>query len=79
MKLVLIQWEDAFAHSVDWVPHDSVTEAIPIKCITCGVLSRETDDFVTVHLSHNAHNYSQALTIPKGCIKKMWQLKVIKK
>ncbi len=78
MRLVLIEWKDAFAHSVDWIPHNSV-KATPIKCVTCGFLSQETEDAITIHLSHNEHNYSQAITIPKGCVKRIRQLKVVKK
>ncbi|GAG95683.1 unnamed protein product [marine sediment metagenome] len=76
MKLVLVEWVDAFAHTAEWAPLSSIHNAKPVKCIACGILAEETEDAITVYLSHNEHNYAQALTIPRGCVKKMWKLKV---
>lgn len=76
MKLVLIQFDDITSDNVNWVSRDDIGQDIPSNCVACGILIDETGKYLTLNLMLSPRNYSQTCTIPKGCIKKMWKLKV---
>ena len=75
MKLVMIRWVDsAFLHG--WVDRDSVKTHQPSDCVSVGLLVNEGKEHITIVQSASKEQVGDGLTIPKCCIKKMWQLKV---
>ena len=79
MRTIKIEWIDSCSSNTEWTLLSDICEDIqPIKITTIGFLIQETDDCITV-----AQNYGidpeQAcnfMTIPKGCIKKIEELKI---
>lgn len=78
MKLVLIKWKDPCSFAIRWTDRDDFSEADIVSSMSSGILLRETKGDITVCLSLNIMHYSQAITIPKSSIEKMWQVKVVK-
>ena len=76
MKLVLVEWKDAFSGCTMWVNREDDIDLHLVGAVCGGILYKETEDSISVVLCLNKVNYSQAITIPKGCIKRMWKLKV---
>lgn len=76
MKIVLIEWRDASSHSVRWTDKKDFEDAYADHCVSIGVLLRETDEEITVCLSLSESCYSQAITIPKGCMKRIRVLRI---
>lgn len=75
MKLVLIEWEDAYTDH-GWRSDDEVDGLHTARTVTCGFLKKETEGYVAVILNQGRGVYSDAITIPKGCIKRMRRLRV---
>ena len=75
MKLVMIEWRDAYASCSEWVSRDYVAEFHTVPCVSVGLLSYEDKDCVSLILTINPKNKAQAITIPRGCITRMRKLK----
>lgn len=77
MKLVLIQWDDPCSTSEPiWQHREGIGDLCVVHCITAGILLSETDSDVRIVLSLNSGDFSQAITISKSSIKRMYYLKV---
>ena len=71
MKIVKVNWLDACAYATQgWLPKEESDkdEFATLPCVTVGMLYLEDSERITVILSDNDHSFSQAQTIPKGCI-----------
>ena len=78
MKMVLIQWDDASSASPSWVDRGDFDDLGITNCVSVGIVLGETNKEIFLVLSLNSRNRSQAVAIPKGCIKKIWQVGVVK-
>lgn len=88
MKLVLIEWDDAFGVNTDWQSL-GLLEGRDIQVMVCrsvGWLAKETDELVVVipHLSQLHHSWAEQqgcgdMTIPKSAIRRMVVLRESKK
>lgn len=76
MKLVLIQWEDSFFGVGEWQRFDELKSLPVAHCISCGLLLHETEDKVILIMNRGGTTGSQPIAIPRGCVKKMWKLRV---
>lgn len=76
MRIVIVEWVDAFSSCTVWTNREDDVDLHLVKAICVGILFRETEDSISIILGLDEVNYSQALTIPKGCIKRMRQLRV---
>ena len=77
MKLVLVEWVDiASTYDPSWTAKSEITDLGCVPCVTCGILLHEDDINVHVTLSTNTQCFSQAIVIPKSCIKRIRYLKV---
>ena len=76
MKLAIVEWDDTSTCAYSWTHRSDFSEAYFTKCISVGLLLRETDDDVTLCMNLNERNYSQGITIPKSCIKRIRGLKI---
>ena len=76
MKMALIEWFDPSTCAHLWTHRDDFDEAYVTECISVGLVIRETGGDITLCLSLNERNYSQGLTIPKCCIKRMRTLQI---
>jgi hypothetical protein len=74
-SLVLIKWIDSRGSASTWTERDG-ERVLPIPCVSGGILLEETEEEISLILSRSSDYYLHAITIPKGCIKKMWKLKV---
>jgi len=71
----LVEWDDAYSKSGWTNPNDDLTIS---KCITVGLLLSENDDRVVVaqNASHTSGSIGDILAIPRGCIKRIRELKI---
>lgn len=76
MKLVLIQWDDPSTCATSWTHRSDFDEAYFTKCVSVGIMLKETDEDITLCMNINERNYSQAITFPKSCIRQVWRLGV---
>lgn len=74
-KIVEIEWKDAVVGSAEkWTdPKQLKNKAMPSKSV--GYLMYEDDDVVTVASLVNKNHVGFTLTIPRGMIKKMKEVK----
>lgn len=79
MKLVLIQFEEISSANLDWVSKEGIGLDKSTHAIAMGLLIDDQPNFVTVCLMLSPRCFSQSVTIPRGCIKRMWKLKTVKK
>lgn len=75
MKLVLVEWEDAYTNH-GWREDGDDEGLHTASTTTCGFLKKETKGYITVILNQGRGVYSDSITIPKGCIKRLRYLKV---
>lgn len=75
VRVVEIHWVDAVAvGGDDWADEDDIhPEAAPSLAI--GYVVNETDTTITVISLTNSSHFSHGITIPKGCIHKVVELK----
>ena len=76
MKLVLIEWIDAFSIS-GWTPLKEVSEKpdrSKYACRTVGWLTHDGDDFKTVVSSDGHDECAGMMTIPTRCIVTMREI-----
>jgi hypothetical protein len=71
-KLVKVEWKDAF-ESNGW-SYD-LDEMVPADCSTIGYLIQDLETHITVASSTADHGVCNCMTIPKGCIVKITDLK----
>lgn len=67
MKLVYIEWHDAYSHD-PWGEIDDVAEGIesPCVCMTVGWLLKEDDDcYIICHTTNTDNQVTGSLHIPK--------------
>ena len=76
MKLVIIEWKDPIAFAFPWTDRCDLSDAKPADCIGVGILLKETEEDIVISLCLNSVNYSQAMVIPKVCIKRIRKLGV---
>jgi hypothetical protein len=75
MKLVLIEWVDASSRLGGW--HYLDENDSTLKCLSIGLVCREDESQIVLALSRNEGGlFSETFAIPKGCIKRMRQLRV---
>ena len=76
MKLVMIEWEDSCSE-LGWHKRD-VGLDIVAHCVSVGILTQENSSGVTIShsMSSTTGSICDAVTIPRGCIKRIRKLKV---
>lgn len=76
MRIVLVEWDDTVTHSAGWTPKDSEGgDNIATPCVSVGLLEDGNCE-ITLWQSINPRMKAQAITIPRGCIKKITELRV---
>ena len=75
MKIVLIKWEDSnVTHG--WILKDTNNNNVA-HCQTVGILQAEDENKVTIAMGESdCGSVLEKITIPKGCIKSIRQLRV---
>jgi len=76
MKLLLIEWDDVTSDNVSWVSKEDIGKDKFSKCITVGIIINDEPEYITVCLMLSPRCYSQTVTIPRGCIKRIRYLGV---
>lgn len=76
MKIVLVEWTDAYSGCTSWIDRNNTEEMKIVRGFSAGLLYKETETEVSLVLSMNPAHYSQAITIPKGCITRIRTLEV---
>ncbi len=76
MKIIMVEWDDPCSIGPEWEDREVIDDLIATPCVTTGILFRETDSDVRIILTLNPHKFSQAITIPRSCIKRMRTLEV---
>ena len=75
MRLVLVEWVDPCSTSNPlWQTKEDIANLCPVSCVTVGIVLEESEADIRVALSTNPEMYSQAITIPKSCIKRIRKL-----
>jgi hypothetical protein len=72
VKIVCVEWKDAF-ESNGW--SYSLEEMVPADCTTIGYLVQDCPDYVTIASSSADCGVCACMTIPRGCIVKITELK----
>jgi len=75
MKLVLVEWEDAYTNH-SWKDDGDIEGLHTAKTVSCGLLKHESDECISIILNQGRGVYSDSITIPRGCIKRIRYLKV---
>lgn len=75
MKILLVEWIDT-ACTFGWEHKGCESDLEPSHCISVGVLIRDTEDFITLAESMSEHNTSERISIFKGSIVRVRELKV---
>jgi hypothetical protein len=77
MKVVLVEWLDAYTHDSGWKSIKSVKKQGPVLVRTVGFLVKEAEDHVTVAASHVPHDdhCDGDVIVPRGMIKSIVELK----
>lgn len=78
MNLTLIEWIDSKFVGCDWIDKDEMKQHHCASNISAGILFQETADEMILILSigENTDTVSQAVVIPKSCIKRIRKLGV---
>lgn len=77
MKLVLVEWHDAFTSDCCWTPLKEIDLDLPpepVLCYTVGFILYDTDDAITLSMTMSHSDVASLWTIPKGMIKKIKKL-----
>jgi len=73
----MVEWIDiASTYDPAWTAREEITDLECVPCLTVGIVLNETVKEIRVVLSINASSFSQAIVIPKSCIKRMRTLKI---
>jgi hypothetical protein len=80
MKIVLVEWSDAYGHGGGWRPVDDC-EPTDLICVTVGFLVKKTKSHVVIAENlykkqkgindHFLQMCSEVITIPRGMVKKI--------
>ena len=77
-KIVLVEWIDiASTYDPAWTAKGEITDLGCVPCVTCGIMLHEDSKDIHVTLSTNIACFSQAIVIPKSCIRRIRTLKVV--
>ncbi|MDD5510860.1 MAG: hypothetical protein PHI12_08620 [Dehalococcoidales bacterium] len=71
-KIVKVEWKDAFETN-GW-SYD-LSEMVPADCVTIGYLIQDCETHITIASSTNDAGVCNCMTIPRGCIVKITELK----
>jgi hypothetical protein len=78
-KIILVEWEDIVAHS-GWTAKDGFNTP-PALIHTIGLLVQDVPEFITVSSTWGPPDtpteYNQHITIPRGAITKIYNIKLI--
>ncbi len=75
-KLVLVEWNDSKINYDNWRPDDCSEDNVA-HCRTVGILKAEDTEKITIASSDSDSGFvSVTITIPKGCITKIKELRV---
>lgn len=78
-KLVMVEWFDtASTYDPAWTDKKEITDLGGVPCVTVGLLLNDKGKDIHITLSTNVACFSQAIAIPKGCIKRISKLRVSK-
>jgi hypothetical protein len=77
MKMVLVEWDDAYTQDSGWKPKKLLLKAVPVLVRTVGWLVNDQPEFLTVSGSHVPcdDHFDGDCTIPRGMIKSIVELK----
>ena len=74
MRLSLVEWEDS-STCVGW--HRLGYDDDISRCVSIGVLCKESDKFITLALSKSdSGNIGDTISIPRSCVKRIRRLKI---
>ena len=71
-KIVKVEWKDAFETN-GW--SYELEEMVPADCTTIGYLVQDCETYITIVSSSADCGVCNCMTIPKGCIVKITNLK----
>lgn len=77
MKLVLVEWVDSTMLGQRWHCEDEIDQLDIGRCVAVGIVRRDDSDKLVI--TQNQDRYrdgANLIAIPKGCIKRMRQLRV---
>ena len=75
MRTAIVEWDDAFASGTQWIDKGDTCLLKIIPSVAVGVILREDNNSISLIAGINELHYSQAITIPRGCIKRIRYLK----
>ena len=78
MKICVVEWDDANT-THGWADKQDLEGANVAPCVSCGILAREDEREVVMVLNLGIGIYSESITIPRGCIKRIRRLKINEK
>jgi len=76
VKLAIVEWYDVYSATGHWANRNDLSNAHTEKAISVGILYREDNKDLTICTNLSGNQYSQTITIPKGCIDRIRYLKV---
>lgn len=72
-KALYVEWEDSCSvGSRVWVSAEDVRDSRPSKCVSIGLVVKETNDFITLAghwAGEESGDYSGNLTIPRSAVR----------
>lgn len=71
LRLVLVEWLDAYTHDSGWKSGKMLRKAAPVLVRTVGWVVKDDPDFITVAASHVPidDHYDGDVVIPRGMIR----------
>lgn len=78
MKMVLVEWLDAYTHDSGWKSLKSLRKQEPVLVRTVGFLVKEAADHITVAASHVPHDdhADGDVIVPRGMVTAIHELQV---
>jgi len=77
MKMVLVEWLDAYTHDSGWKSLKSLRKQEPVLVRTLGFLVKDAPDYITVaasHVPHDDHGDGDVI-IPRGMVRSIVEVK----
>ena len=77
MRLVLVEWVDTRFITCGWFGKDEAPNCDIARCVSIGCIRKTNKgDYIMMPNMSDSGTVSECIVIPKGCIKRIRQLKV---
>lgn len=75
MKIVKVEWLDICSGTPNWSRYDEL-ELGPLKCVSVGLLLKETDEYISIAQNYNEEEdlVSDTMTFPRAIITSVVEL-----